>query len=426
MHPPPGSGSGPDPRGAVAGSPVQPSLSSSSARRFVVIGGGIVGLAVARELARAPGAAVTLLEKEPGVGRHQSSHNSGVLHAGLHYKPGSLKARLAVDGIRLMTEFCREHGIAHEICGKVVVATSDGDIPRLEQLHERGRLNGLRDLRWLRPDELREIEPHATGLAALRVPEEGIVDYLAVCAALQRDIETAGGVVRTAARVTGIRETGAGWVVETTAGEQAADYLVNCAGLFSDRVAELAGVARTVRIVPFRGEYFLLRPAAQRLVSHLVYPVPHPEFPFLGAHFTRMIHGGVEAGPNAVLALAREGYAWSRCSPRDLADALGFPGLWRFLGRHARMCGEEILRSASRRLACRGLQRMIPDLTPADLLPGGAGVRAQAMHVDGTLIQDFWLEQRPRALHVLNSPSPAATASIAIAQEIVRRIAAAA
>jgi L-2-hydroxyglutarate oxidase len=387
--------------------------------RVVVIGGGIVGLAVAREiLTRLPAAAVTLLEKEAEVGLHQSSHNSGVLHAGLYYQPGSLKARLAVEGIRLMTAFCRDHGVAHEICGKVVVATEERELPALDVLWERGHRNGLRDLRRLTPAELAEIEPNVAGLAAIRVPEEGIVDYLAVCAALRRTIEAAGGAVRTSSRVSRIDETATGWVVVTGAGDYACDYLVNCAGLFSDRVAELAGIRRQVRIVPFRGEYFLLRPEARSLVRHLVYPVPDARFPFLGVHFTRMIHGGVEAGPNAVLALAREGYSWRDFSARDVVDAVGFPGLWRFMAKYPSLCSAEIIRSLSKTLACRSLQKLVPAITVADLQPGGAGVRAQAMHVDGTLIQDFWLEQRPRALHVLNAPSPAATASLAIARHV--------
>lgn len=391
--------------------------------RIVVIGGGIVGLAVARELlGRVPGAAVTLLEKEEAVGRHQSTHNSGVLHAGLYYQPGSLKARLAVDGIRLMTAFCREHGVAHEICGKVVVATEERELPALDTLWDRGRRNGLRNLRRLTPDALREIEPNVAGVAAIHVPEEGIVDYAAVCVALQKAIGQTGGVVRTSSRATRIVETPAGWVVETGTGAHECDYLINCAGLFSDRVAELAGIRRAVRIVPFRGEYFLLRPVAQSLVRHLVYPVPDARFPFLGMHFTRMIHGGVEAGPNAVLALAREGYSWRDFSARDVADAVGFPGLWRFLGKYPSLCSAEIIRSLSKRLACRSLQKLVPAITVDDLQPGGAGVRAQAMHADGTLIQDFWLEQRPRALHVLNAPSPAATASLAIARELVGRL----
>ncbi len=392
-------------------------------QRVIIIGGGIVGLAVARELlARVPAAQITVLEKEPSVGRHQSSHNSGVLHAGLYYQPGSLKARLAVQGIRLMTAFCQQHGIAHEICGKVVVATSARELPALDKLWERGQRNGLRAVRRLTPEALREIEPQVAGVAALHVPEEGIVDYLGVCAALQTEIEQGGGVVRLNSAVTQIRETDRGWVVAAKSGEHEGDYLINCAGLFSDRIAELAGIQRTVRIVPFRGEYFRLKPAAQSLVRHLVYPVPDAEFPFLGVHFTRMIHGGVEAGPNAVLALAREGYSWRDFSARDVADAVGFPGLWRFLGKYPSLCSVEIIRSLSKRLACRSLQKLVPAITPADLQPGGAGVRAQAMHADGTLIQDFWLEQRPRALHVLNAPSPAATASLAIARELVDRL----
>jgi L-2-hydroxyglutarate oxidase len=392
-------------------------------QRVIIIGGGIVGLAVARELLlRVPTAQVTVLEKEPSVGRHQSSHNSGVLHAGLYYQPGSLKARLAVQGIRLMTAFCQQHGIAHEICGKVVVATSARELPALDKLWERGQRNGLRAVRRLTPEALREIEPHVAGVAALHVPEEGIVDYLGVCAAIQTEIQQGGGVVRLNSAVTQIRESAQGWVVATPSGEYEGDYLINCAGLFSDRIAELAGIQRTVRIVPFRGEYFLLKPAAQSLVRHLVYPVPDAEFPFLGVHFTRMIHGGVEAGPNAVLALAREGYSWKDFSARDVADALSFPGLWRFMRKYPSLCSAEIIRSLSQRLACHSLQKLVPAITVADLLPGGAGVRAQAMHVDGTLLQDFWLEQRPRALHVLNAPSPAATASLAIAAELVGRL----
>ena len=351
--------------------------------KVVVIGGGIVGLAVARELlARVPGATVTLLEKEEEVGRHQSSHNSGVLHAGLYYQPGSLKARLAVEGIRLMTAFCREHGVAHEICGKVVVATEERELPALDTLWERGRRNGLRDLRRLTPAQLREIEPNVTGLAAIHVPEEGIVDYLAVCAALRRTIEAAGGVVRTSSRVTRIDEIVTGWVVATKAGEHECDYLINCAGLFSDRVAELAGIRRTVRIVPFRGEYFLVRPAAQSLVRHLVYPVPDARFPFLGVHFTRMIHGGVEAGPNAVLALAREGYSWRDFSARDVVDAVGFPGLWRFLWK-IRACAARRSFDPSVKISragrCKNSCRPLPPPICCPVAPGCAPRRCMSM-----------------------------------------------
>jgi (S)-2-hydroxyglutarate dehydrogenase len=387
----------------------------------IIIGGGIVGLAVAREwLLRQPGAAVCVLEKEDAPGRHQSTHNSGVLHCGLNYKPGSLKARLAVRGIRLMTEFCREHAIAHDICGKVVVATTEAELTRLRDLETRGRQNGLEGLKWLDADRLRGIEPHAVGLAALRVPQEGIVDYQAVCDALVREIERLGGSFQKNARVTAIHDNLGGWVLETPAGEFEARFLVNCAGLFSDRIATLAGTKNTIRIVPFRGEYFQLAPEARHLVRHLIYPVPDPAFPFLGVHFTRLIHGGIEAGPNAVLALAREGYR--KTDIREAAEILAFPGLWNFLRRYPSMAWNEGRRSLSKTLFAQSLQKLVPAIRAEHLAPGGAGVRAQAMTRDGTLLQDFHLVQKPRALHVINAPSPAATASLAIAEEILGRI----
>ena len=389
----------------------------------LVIGGGIVGLAVARELLlRKPSASVCVLEKEDGPGRQQSSHNSGVLHCGLYYKPGSLKGRLAVHGIRLMTEFCREHGIAHEICGKVVVATNDAEITSLRELEARGQQNGLEGLQWLDAAQLREIEPHAAGLAALRVPQEGIVDYQAVCDALVREIERLGGTFQKNARVTAIHDNLGGWVLETPAGEFEARYLINCAGLFSDRIAALAGTKNDIRIVPFRGEYFKLAPEARHLVRHLIYPVPDPAFPFLGVHFTRLIHGGIEAGPNAVLALAREGYRKTDIRPLEAAETLAFPGLWNFLRRYPSMALEEGRRSFSKNLFAASLQKLVPEIRPEHLAPGGSGVRAQAMSRDGTLLQDFHLVQKPRALHVINAPSPAATTSLAIAEEIVGSI----
>jgi (S)-2-hydroxyglutarate dehydrogenase len=388
--------------------------------RIVVVGGGIVGLAAAYRIGqRFADASITVLEKEPSVCRHQSGHNSGVLHAGLYYKPGSRKARLAVRGIRQMVEFCQTHSIAHEICGKVVVATSDEEIPRLKALFERGQQNGLRDLRLLSREELREIEPHAAGLAAVRVPEEGIADYPAVCDALVREIH---GQVITQARVTAIRCDGNGWRVISTAGDYACDRVVTCAGLYSDRVAALTGRPRDIRIVPFRGEYYKIRTDRQFLVRNLIYPVPDPKFPFLGVHFTRLIHGGVEAGPNAVLALAREGYTKSRVSVRDLADALTFPGLWRFLAKYPKMCWQETRRSFSRALFCASLQRLVPEIQPEDLTEGGAGVRAQAMSADGSFVEDFHFVQGPGELHVVNAPSPGATASLAIGEEIADAI----
>ena len=380
-------------------------------------------MATALKLARGrPDLRITVLEKEPRVASHQSTHNSGVLHAGLYYTPGSRKARLAVDGIRQMTAFCREYGVRHEICGKVVVAVHDDEVPRLRALLERGTANGLRGLRWLSGDELRAIEPHAAGVAAVRVPEEGIVDYRGVADAMWRSLATLGVEVVTGAEVRAVARRGATWRVETSAGDREADFLLNCAGLYSDRVARMAGATTDVRVVPFRGEYFVLRPERTSLVRHLIYPVPDPSFPFLGVHFTRMIGGGVECGPNAVLALAREGYRKRDVNPRDLADALTFRGLWRFIARYPRMTWTELRRSASKRLFAATLRRLVPDLRDDDLLPGGSGVRAQAMTPAGALVQDFEFAATQGALHVLNAPSPAATASLAIGDEIAREL----
>jgi len=393
-------------------------------KHIIVIGGGIVGLASALKLApRFPGCQILVLEKEADVGQHQSGNNSGVLHAGLYYKPGSLKARLAVAGIQEMTAFCRDNGIAHEICGKLVVAVDQSELERLRQLHERGRQNGLQGLRLLDRAQMLEIEPHAGGVAALHVPQEGIVDYTGVCRVMARKIEEGGGRVVTRARVIALRETSSAWTVQTSAGDWEADFLVNCAGLHSDRVAQLAGEKREVRIVPFRGEYFKIKPERQFLVRNLIYPVPDPQFPFLGVHFTRLVEGGVEAGPNAVLAFAREGYRKTDLNPADLYDALSFPGLWRFLNKHRLMCWAEMKRSFNRRLFCQALQRLVPEIRLEDLARGGAGVRAQAMSADGELIHDFSLVRRPRALHVLNAPSPAATAALAIGGEIAKFVA---
>jgi (S)-2-hydroxyglutarate dehydrogenase len=391
----------------------------------LIIGGGLVGLATAWQLLRSGRAAtLTLLEKEPRVGAHQSTHNSGVLHAGLYYRPGSLKARLAVEGIRAMTAYCREKNIPHEICGKVVVALDENEVPRLRELETRGRANGLTGLRQLDREGLRALEPHAAGIAALHVPEEGIVDYAAVCEALRDDIVTAGGRIVTGAEVTRLRETADGWTAETKTGDSTGDFLINCAGLQSDRVCRLAGLDPSDRIVPFRGEYYKLRPEAAHLVRNLIYPVPDPGFPFLGVHFTRLIHGGIEAGPNAVLAFAREAYRKSQWNARDLGEALAFPGLWKFLVRHPRMAWDEGVRSLSKKLFCKSLQRLVPDLREEDLAPGGAGVRAQAISPEGELVQDFRLVAGPRALHVVNAPSPAATACLAIGREVMESIAA--
>lgn len=410
------------------GVPLSPSRSDQK-HPVLVIGGGIIGLATAYRLLETwPGTRVTVLEKETVVGSHQSGHNSGVLHAGLAYLPGSRKARLATAGIRLMRAFCERHGIAHDICGKVVVATSPDELPRLRSAMERGKANGLVGLEWLDAPALRELEPHARGIAALRVPEEGIVDYRAVCHALAAGIVERGGQIRLDSGVCALRRTGAastaGWVAETTSGEIGGSFLVACAGLQSDRVARMAGEHPPVRIIPFRGEYYRLRPERVHLVRQLVYPLPDPAFPFLGVHFTRRVGGGVDCGPNAVLALAREGYdGRPGISLRDAGSALGYPGLWRFLRRHPGQSWHEVRQSLSRARFTQALQRLIPEVRSDDLVPGGAGVRAQAMHPDGRLEHDFIFVNAPASLHVVNAPSPGATASLAIAGEIVSQLA---
>ncbi len=318
-----------------------------------------------------------------------------------------------------MVEFCEQNSIPHEICGKLVVASTAKELPRLRDLFERGQKNGLKGLKMLTPEEMKEREPHVAGVAAIHVPEEGIVDFPKVCSVLQEKIN---GNVVTNAKVEHLRRTATGWVAETTAGNFESDLLINCAGLHSDRVAELAGLKRQIRIVPFRGEYFKIVPVRQYLVRNLIYPVADAKFPFLGVHLTRLIHGGIEAGPNAVLAFAREGYRKSNINLRDLWDALTYRGFWAFVRKYPRMCFDELRRSFSKNFFCASLQRLVPEIQPADLEPGGAGVRAQAMDVNGDLVQDFYIQRQGNAVHVLNAPSPAATASLAIAEEIIRQL----
>jgi len=390
--------------------------------RYVVVGGGIVGLATAHELTRRhPHATVTVLEKEDHVAAHQTGHNSGVIHAGVYYKPGSLKARLCRAGSASMVEFCETHGIPYQICGKLIVATDESELPRLHALHERALANEL-PVRLVTPAEAREYEPHIASVAGLHVASTGIVDYAHVCRVLAELVEKAGGTVRLGARVVALQPDGDAIVVRTTTGEHRADYLVNCAGLHSDRIARMAGRRPTARIIPFRGEYYELRPSRRDLVRGLIYPVPDPQFPFLGVHLTRMIDGSVHAGPNAVLALAREGYSWGRVRPRDVADVATYPGLWRLARKHLRYGVTEVRRSLSRNLFARSLARLVPELTREDIVRAGAGVRAQAIARDGSLVDDFLIEYGPRQVHVLNAPSPAATSSLEIAKHIATQL----
>ena len=388
---------------------------------MAVVGGGIIGLASASRIAARPGGArVVVLEKEPRIARHQTGHNSGVIHSGIYYKPGSLKALNCRRGKALLEAFCREEHVPFEICGKVVVATLPEELPRLDAIAERARANGVA-AEMVGPERLRELEPHAAGLRALHVLETGIVDYVAVCERLAARVRARGGDVVTGAAVHGIRSASGEVVVETTLGEARARLAVNCGGLHSDRVLASCGEPRPARIVPFRGEYYELTPEAHSLVRNLIYPVPDPAFPFLGVHFTRMIHGGVECGPNAVLALAREGYRWRDVDLRDLADTLSYPGFLRLAARHWRMGSGEVWRSISKGAFARALQRLVPEIRPDNLRPAEAGVRAQALARDGSLVDDFLIHEAGRVVHVLNAPSPAATASLSIGETVAER-----
>ncbi|HWP35618.1 MAG TPA: L-2-hydroxyglutarate oxidase, partial [Thermodesulfobacteriota bacterium] len=372
-----------------------------------IVGGGLVGLATALALLeRAPALAVALCEKEPRLAAHQSSHNSGVIHAGIYYAPGSAKARLCVEGARLLTAFCDRHGIRYERRGKVIVATRPEELPRLERLYERGLANGVPGLARLDAARLREIEPHAAGLAAIHSPATAVVDFAEVAAAIGRELERRGATILTGAPVTRVRRTAEGYRLGTPRGEVAARLLINCAGLYADRVARLCGVRPPVAIVPFRGEYYRLRPERRELVRGLIYPVPDPALPFLGVHFTRGVTGEVEAGPNAVLALAREGYSYRDVRPAEVAAMLAYRGFWRMAARYWRAGLAELYRSLVKRAFARALARLVPEVREADLLPGGAGVRAQAVAPDGRLVDDFRIVETDRAIHVLNAPSP--------------------
>ena len=386
---------------------------------LVVIGGGIVGLSVAMEMTRRfPRLRLLLLEKETKLAQHQTGHNSGVIHSGIYYKPGSIKARTCVAGAAAMIAFCQSHDIPHQVCGKVIVANSDEESSRLEELRKRGEANGIPGLRFITREELREIEPHCVAKRALHIPGTGITDYALVSAKYAELILAQGGEIRTGSRVVGIH-AGQEIIVETTSGPFAARFLVNCAGLYSDEICRMAGNHSGLQIIPFRGEYYDLIPERQHLVRALIYPTPDPRFPFLGVHFTRRIHGNVDAGPNAVFAFKREGYRTGDFSLRDTLESLLFPGFWRVAAKHWKSGKDEMRRAVSKASFVAGLQRLVPEIQAADLVPGGSGVRAQAITRAGALVDDFQFSQSPRMLHLYNVPSPAATASIAIGQAVV-------
>jgi (S)-2-hydroxyglutarate dehydrogenase len=393
---------------------------TDSQHDVLIIGAGIVGLGVALEITRRfPRQRLLVLEKEGRIARHQSGHNSGVIHSGVYYKPGSLKARLCVRGAAAMVEFCHEHGIPHNVCGKVIVATRREELSGLAELKKRGEANGLTGLRVINSEQLREIEPHATGLQALAVPSTGTTDYALVCQKYAELIAANGGTVLTSAGARGIIRQTSEIVVETARGAFSTNFLINCAGLHSDRISRMAGDDPGVMIVPFRGEYYDLIPERAPLVRSLIYPVPDPRYPFLGVHFTRRVTGKVDAGPNAVLALAREGYRHSDINARDIASLFSFPGFWRMAGQHWRNALSEWHRSVSKAVFVQALQRLLPEVNNNDLVPGASGVRAQALKSDGALVDDFQFVPSGKVLHVINVPSPAATASLMIGKAIV-------
>lgn len=393
---------------------------SDSRCDVAIIGAGIVGLATGLQLLRHhPELKVLVLEKEPEVAAHQTGRNSGVIHSGLYYKPGSLKARLCVEGAAAMVQFCRDHGIPHEICGKVIVATSDSEIPALEELSRRGRANGIDNLRTLSAEEIREIEPNAAGIRGIHVPGTGITDFRMVAQKYAELMCKLGGEVLTHCCVTRISIQAGEVILETTAGEVRAGFVVNCAGLQSDRIAKMAGASLGLQIVPFRGEYYEVAPQKHHLIRGLIYPVPDSRFPFLGVHFTRRIHGGVEAGPNAVLAFKREGYNRASFDMGDTASMALFGGFWLMAAKYWKMGFEEFYRSWSKQAFTVALQKLVPSLTSDDIQTGGSGVRAQALDRSGKLLDDFYFAHQNRILHVCNVPSPAATASLVIGREIV-------
>ena len=393
---------------------------SSPSYDIAIIGGGIIGLATALQLSmRHPEQRTVVLEKEPALAAHQTGHNSGVIHSGIYYRPGSLKARNCVEGGRALMDFCDENGVEYQLCGKVIVATNERELAALDELHRRGTANGVPGLRVLGPEELHEIEPYANGVRALHSPNTGIVDFTQVAAAYANRFRDTGGEVVTGARVVSIRRADGYVYLETARGVVRARNVINCAGLYSDAIARMMGVPQDVRIVPFRGEYYMLAPEAEHMVNGLIYPVPNPEFPFLGVHFTRTVHGEVEAGPNAVLAFAREGYSMTRFNPKEMLGTLGYRGFWTMSARYWRMGMMEMYRSISKGAFVKSLQRLVPDIRDSHLVRGNAGVRAQEVGRNGLMTDDFHITATPNAIHVRNAPSPGATASLAIGRDVV-------
>ncbi|HEY7317235.1 MAG TPA: L-2-hydroxyglutarate oxidase [Candidatus Binatia bacterium] len=393
---------------------------------LTIIGGGIVGLATALKiLENYPRTSLLLLEKEAQLAQHQTGNNSGVIHSGLYYRPGSLKARSCVSGRKALLQFCDENSIPYELCGKLVVATSPEELPRLDELHRRGIANGLQGLEMITADRLKELEPHAVGIKGLRVLETGIIDYKKVAEAYAARVRAAGGDIRLSQKVLGIIEGHQELVLQTSGGDYRTKYCINCCGLYSDIVAKMMKPDNDTekhvddhRIIPFRGEYYKLAPERQFLVRNLIYPVPDPTFPFLGVHFTRMAKGGVEAGPNAVLALAREGYRHSQINIGDLWQTASFKGFWAMTAKYWQTGIGELYRSLNKSAFVHALQKLVPEIRESDLIPGGAGVRAQAVSASGALVDDFVIRESRSAIHVLNAPSPGATASLAIGQAI--------
>lgn len=389
----------------------------------VVIGAGLVGLATAyRILHLHPTTRILIIEKEAAVAQHQSGHNSGVIHSGIYYKPGSLKAINCINGYADLIRFAKEYGIAYELCGKLIVATSPEEVSALNNIFNRGIQNGLQQLGLLTQAELKEFEPHAAGIAAIHVPQTGIIDYPAIARKLQELIEQAGGEFAFSEKVMSVSATGYTSTIETEKQSYTAKQVVTCAGLQSDRVASYTDAKNDLRIIPFRGEYYKLKPEKEYLVKNLIYPVPDPKFPFLGVHFTRMINGGVEAGPNAVLAFKREGYRFSSFDTGDTLDTLAWPGFWKIVGKYGKTGMGEIYRSLSKSAFTKALQKLLPEIQESDLVPGGAGVRAQACDRQGNLIDDFNILRKENVIHVRNAPSPAATSCLSIGQYIAKQL----